>query len=108
MLAEALNEQSYGSAAAFNALNRVRNRAGLPSLESTDLPTQAAFRTALLQERRVELAFENHRWFDLLRFGVAQPLLMAKNYKIEPYQLLFPIPQRERDLNPDLVQNTGY
>lgn len=56
----------------------------------------------------MELAFENHRWFDLLRFGVAQPLLTSKNYRIEPHHLLFPIPQRERDLNPGLVQNAGY
>ncbi|GAA4451333.1 RagB/SusD family nutrient uptake outer membrane protein [Nibrella saemangeumensis] len=108
MLAEALNEQGYGNAEAFTALNRVRKRAGLADLTQADVPSQAAFRTALLQERRVELAFENHRWFDLLRFGVAQPVLTAKNYRIQPYQLLFPVPQRERDLNPALAQNPGY
>ncbi|MBD0254167.1 MAG: RagB/SusD family nutrient uptake outer membrane protein, partial [Cytophagales bacterium] len=104
--AEALNELGYGNPAAFAALNQVRGRAGLPALDAAALPGQEAFREKVYAERRVELAFENHRWFDLLRTGRAQTLLAAKG--AQPRYLLLPIPQRERDLNPNLTQNEGY
>lgn len=62
-LAEALNEQGK-SAEAVGYLNRVRNRAGLGN---TTASSQADLREAIMQERRVELAFENKRWHDLTR-----------------------------------------
>lgn len=62
-LAEALNEQGKTSEAA-EYLNQVRNRAGLAN---TTASSQAAMRDAIMQERRVELAFENKRWHDLTR-----------------------------------------
>ncbi|WP_114748666.1 RagB/SusD family nutrient uptake outer membrane protein [Pleomorphovibrio marinus] len=62
-LAEALNEQgNSGEAATY--LNMVRNRAGL---ENTTASSQTDMREAIFRERRVELAFENKRWFDLTR-----------------------------------------
>ena len=64
MLAETINELSGPSAEAFNYVNMVRERAGLPALSGLD---QNGFRTAIWKERRIELAFENHRWFDLKR-----------------------------------------
>lgn len=46
-------------------------------LTTTDLPNQTAFRDAVAHERRVELAFENHRWFDLVRTGKAIEVMSA-------------------------------
>ncbi|HEU4554289.1 MAG TPA: RagB/SusD family nutrient uptake outer membrane protein [Chitinophaga sp.] len=118
LLAEALNEQGK-SGEALVPLNRVRQRAGLPDVTTAN---QSALRSIILHERRVELAFENHRWTDLLRtdsalavinaFGKVikqeQPFLAADAYVIDQHQLLFPVPQPEIDLNPKMVQNGGY
>jgi starch-binding outer membrane protein, SusD/RagB family len=83
-------------------LDAVRARAGLAPLAVT-VTGQAALLTAVLQERRVELAFEGHRFFDLRRHGVAETVL-----SITANRLLFPIPQAERDVNINLAQNPGY
>ena len=64
MLAEAINEQDGPTAEAYDHLNAIRTRAGLEELSGLD---KVSFRDAVLKERRVELAFENHRWFDLKR-----------------------------------------
>jgi starch-binding outer membrane protein, SusD/RagB family len=81
-------------------INVVRARAGLGA---TTAAGQAGLLTAILQERRVELAFEGHRFFDLRRHGVATTVLaLAAN------RLLFPVPQAERDININLTQNPGY
>ena len=107
MLAEALNEQTFGSVDAFRAINDVRRRAGLTDLDSGTTPTQQVFRNALLNERRFEFAFENQRWFDLLRFDQAIPILTSKGLSIRAFNVLFPIPLRER-LLAGLSQNPGY
>jgi starch-binding outer membrane protein, SusD/RagB family len=94
-------------AAAQAALNLVRNRAGLAN---TTAVTQNDLRNAIWKERRVEMAFEHDRMFDLRRTGRAGTVLRAhgKNY-ISPKHDLFPIPQRQIDLsNGKLIQNTGY
>ena len=115
LLAEALNEQGK-STAALVPLNKVRKRAGLADATTTD---KDALRTIIYHERRVELAFENHRWTDLLRTGKAlevinafgpkikleQPFLAPDAYVITTHHLLFPIPQTEIDLNPLMTQN---
>jgi starch-binding outer membrane protein, SusD/RagB family len=67
----------------------------------------------LLQERRIELAFENQRWYDLLRFGVAETVLSAHaaqmGYVFTPRALLLPIPAREINISGGLLtQNPGY
>ncbi|MDO6517759.1 RagB/SusD family nutrient uptake outer membrane protein [Zobellia uliginosa] len=108
MLSEALNEQGYvADGEAFDLLNRVRQRAGLADLTSAELTDQDSFREAVAQERRVELAFENHRWFDLLRTDKAEETMTAhgveekalKSYvPTNAYQnisLLYPYPNRE-------------
>jgi hypothetical protein len=83
MLAECLNEQGFPNAQAFTFLNQVRSRAGLPAKTENNLVpslavnSQAAFRLAIEQERRVELAGEAHRWFDLLRTGRAIEVMTA-------------------------------
>ena len=89
------------TAEGLTALNVVRTRAGLPN--ATTL-TQAV----VLKERRYELAFEMDRWFDLKRTKtlVNNPNLLSKG--IKPFNDLLPIPQVERDVNPNLGQNPGY
>jgi len=73
MYAECLNEAGYqANGEAFNIINKVRSRAGLPALTSATVSSQAAFRTALQKERRIEFAFEPNRWPDLVRWGIAQ------------------------------------
>ncbi|GAB3254846.1 RagB/SusD family nutrient uptake outer membrane protein [Larkinella harenae] len=108
MYAEALNEQTANNAAAYSTINRIRNRAGLPNL--TPNLSQAQFRDSLLLERRLELAFEGHRWYDLARTKRLISAMKAQNPSIvvNEYHYLFPIPQTERDVNPLLTQNPGY
>lgn len=95
------------SSSAINSFMQVRNRAGI-----TD-PVSTITKEDLLNERRVELAFENHRFFDLVRFGVAQEVLSAFSNEtggsFSATDLLLPIPQREINLSKGLLtQNPGY
>ncbi|MFD1142031.1 RagB/SusD family nutrient uptake outer membrane protein [Larkinella insperata] len=108
MYAEALNEQTPNNADAYAVVNRIRNRAGLPNL--TPNLSQAQFRDSLLLERRLELAFEGHRWYDLTRTKRLVAALKAQNpgIAVGEHHYLFPIPQTERDVNPLLTQNRGY
>ncbi|MCX6302997.1 MAG: RagB/SusD family nutrient uptake outer membrane protein [Bacteroidia bacterium] len=121
MYAEVLNEENYDPAGeAFSILNVVRARAGLKPLTSIEVPTQEAFRNAMLHERRAEFACEYLRWYDLLRTGkavgvmnafFAQPSEGSSKYKMEEYMSIFPIPEYELLLITDpkiLWQNPGY
>ncbi|MEO9005260.1 MAG: RagB/SusD family nutrient uptake outer membrane protein [Ginsengibacter sp.] len=82
-LAEALNEQNKpGDAAVF--LNKVRTRAGLGN---TTAASQEAMRTAIYHERRIELAFENKRWFDLVRTGRVQEVITAYGNRVKAHPL---------------------
>lgn len=117
LLAEAINETEGPTNEALSALNDVRERAGLSRLSNL---SQSEFREAVYQEQQVELAFENKRWYDLLRndrmvdvmrpHGQRQrdlvPRLTPSSYQVEGKQLL-PIPFREVRLN-DLEQNPGW
>jgi hypothetical protein len=75
---------------------------------------KAGFRLAIEQERRVELAFEAQRWFDLLRTGRLQTVINnfyqsnGKSFSIADHELLLPIPQSQIDIDPNLTQNPGY
>jgi len=117
LLAEAQNEQGKSPLA---ALNTVRARAGLPATTTAD---PALLRDIIMHERRVELAFENHRWHDLVRTGKAIDVMNAfgaklkaqvnyltpDTYNVTANKLLYPIPQPEVDLNPGVMtQNPGY
>jgi tetratricopeptide (TPR) repeat protein len=104
MYAEALNELGT-TPEALPYLNQVRTRAGLAA--KTGL-SQAQLRMALEQERRVELAFEGHRWFDLLRTGRAIEVMNSKGFNLSQRDLVFPLPQSQIDVNPQLAQNPGY
>ncbi len=114
LLSECLvNQGKYGETLPY--INQVRNRAGLPSLTSVTAEDVA-------NERKHELAFENHRWYDLLRTGKAlevmrehavyiknfDPELPDRTYNIKQEYLLYPIPYRELQINTELEQNPGY
>lgn len=108
MKAEALNELDRTTEATA-PLNEVRSRAGLKDLTGL---TKDAFRTKVLNERRMELAFEGQRWFDLIRvnngqYGIDFLKSIGKSNMSSKF-LLLPVPQKERDANPNLTQNTGY
>lgn len=101
------NAQETNNGAALAAFQEVRDRAGL-----TDTVTNIT-KEELLLERRVELAFENHRIFDLIRFGVAQTVLSeyseVNGFDFTSTDLLLPMPQNEVNLSDGLMnQNPGY
>jgi hypothetical protein len=98
---------STSNSSALSSFQMIRDRAGL-----TD-PVSSISKEELLVERRVELAFENQRWFDLLRFGVADAVLTAHaaemGYIYSSRALLLPIPAREINISRGiLTQNPGY
>ncbi|WP_353196658.1 RagB/SusD family nutrient uptake outer membrane protein [Parapedobacter defluvii] len=128
--AEAANEAFGPTDLVYEAINKVRHRSALP-----DLPKgldQDAMRTAIHRERRVELAFEEKRWLDLLRLKLAGQKLNGPLHAIrierangrfvyttipapggnrvfDPQKnYVLPIPQSAIDQNPNLVQNSNY
>jgi starch-binding outer membrane protein, SusD/RagB family len=117
MYAEAANEVGGAAniTAARNALNSVRARARigapvgtLPDVTTTD---QNTLRDAIRQERRVELAMEHDRFFDLVRWGIAQTVLNAagKPNFSNSRDVVLPIPQTQIDLSQGvLTKNPGY
>lgn len=115
MYAECLNEAAYvANGDAFTYLNDVRRRAGLGNLTSVEVPSQAAFRLVMEHERRVEFAFENLRWYDLVRTDRAITVINAKKVQINlvnpvtTQNLVFPIPQSQIDINKTkITQNEG-
>jgi hypothetical protein len=121
MLAECLNETGK-SGDALPYLNQVRARAFGSSNANITVTDQTELRSIIFHERRVELAFENKRYQDLIRTGQAIPVLTAfgqemkqkygyllpQTYNITENRLLYAIPLREIQLNSKLVQNPGY
>ena len=108
MFAEAYNKVNPPSDGnpAYEAVNKIRARAGLAPLSGL---SQDELNNAILNERRLELCFEGHRWFDLVRTGTFLSTLQGKNYPAGPEDMLMPIPQFEIDLNKNLSpQNPGY
>ncbi len=115
--AEALiSKGDYSGAIAI--INQTRNRAGLGNLPSWATTGKEAITKAYLNERRLELAFEGQRWFDLVRLDKVEEVMNAVYDKDEgrPAQVypftalsyILPIPQDVIDQNPNLVQNPGY
>lgn len=122
--AEAQNESGNIEGSA-TSINLIRSRVGLGPISGS--LSKAEMKTAILNERRLELAFEAQRWDDLVRAGEATNVMLALNeytYSCvdgapgDPVKMdyshcdqnhwLMPIPQVERDANPNLGQNPGY
>ena len=119
-MAEVLNEQNRSSDA-LPYLNQVRERAGLSPITETN---KDLLREIIAHETRIELAFENKRWLDLVRtdkaievmnqngeylkeFYSGESYIPEMSYNVTTEKLLFPIPLREIRIG-DLEQNPGY
>jgi hypothetical protein len=130
--AEALNEYSPGNADIVSYINLVRQRAGIPlygtGTDALPLPTsQEEMREKIRAERRVELAFECHRWFDIRRWKIVANVMgdmhgmninkngndfysrvIATTHLFKPAYYWFPISQYEMDRARLMVQNPGW
>ncbi|UOB17140.1 RagB/SusD family nutrient uptake outer membrane protein [Abyssalbus ytuae] len=103
--AEAANEIN-NTTAALSSLNMIRNRVNLLPVATTD---KTQLREAIWKERRLELAFEHDRWFDLTRTGQAKEAMAADGKTfIENKHELFPIPNDQLIQTPDMLQNEGW
>lgn len=107
-------------------LNEVRTRVNLPTYPGYKFKVNGvelaspSLKEAIRHERRMELAMEGHRWFDLVRWGVAYDVMTAymalesdeAKAEMQPFQKgvheLLPIPNKQRQLNSLLDQNPGY
>jgi len=126
MYAEAKIELNQIDQTVYDAINAVRSRADMP--EITPPHTQDELREIVRHERRIELAFEGLRLFDIRRWGIAQQVMAGQHYGIDyidengnlqtipadfrsfdpARDMLWPIPQKEVDLNSNISQNPGY
>ncbi len=103
--AEALNELGQSSEALV-PLNRVRSRVSLPDVTATN---QNELRLAIWKERRLELAMEHDRWYDLLRQGRAAEVMTALGFPFEVGKHeLYPIPNDQLIQTPEMRQNPGW
>lgn len=110
--AEALNELNGPTPTAYEAIDKVRARAGIPKLaDIAPNLTKDEFRDSVFQERRKEFVYEGKRWFDLSRRGAdyfVKELHAAGKTNAQPRNIHLPIPQRELDLNSNLKQNPDW
>jgi hypothetical protein len=122
--AEAANEQTGPTQDVLTKLNLVRQRAGLAALtlSSTQALSKQALRNEIDRQRRLELAFEGERWWDLLRYArhtqadasathavtAFDLIAQQRNGSRDSNYLLFPLPQDEINTNPLVQQNPGY
>lgn len=116
--AEALIMGGSDLEAAAEIIDRIRIRAGLPRLANNVRGNRDAMVEALLNERRLELAFEGQRWFDLVRLDKVEEVMNAVYardsgrrplvYPFDANSYRLPIPQSAIDQNPNLIQNPGY
>ena len=90
-------------AGAMISINKIRKRAGEPEFTQTSQVTLQA----VLDERRFELAFENDRYFDLIRTGQASTVLAYKGWK-SPKNIFYPIPQTQIDLSNKILTQNKY
>lgn len=89
MYAEAVNEaygpngRATGGITAVQAVNIIRTRAGVPNVDARFTGSKEKFRETIRQERAVELAFENHRWYDIRRWYVAHLPKYTEKYALD-------------------------
>ena len=100
---------------ALSDLNEIRNRAGLSDTTGTGVDTQPEVLNAIELERGIEFIEEGHRFFDLVRTGRAQTVLINIDRQnsdpvslTDPGRNVFPIPSRDIDANENLDQNEAY
>ncbi len=114
--AEALNELGQ-TASAVPLVNQVRARVGLAPVSDANSSSQTALRLYMRDERGRELAGENQRWYDIVRWGLLDDqtglnYLIARDPDFTNFVLgkskLLPIPQTDIDLDPTIKQNPGY
>lgn len=106
LYAETLNENGSSPADVLGLLDDIRERAGLEDLNPMEINSQTAVRQAIQDERRLELAFEGHRWFDLVRTGTVNAEI---GETVDPNYFIFPIPISEILATDGVItQNAGY
>ncbi|SEJ40397.1 Starch-binding associating with outer membrane [Dyadobacter sp. SG02] len=107
LLTYAEAQAEIGNTAVANQyVNLVRKRANLAEV---NLAGGTALKEEILDQRRKEFVAEGHRWYDLVRTGTLEAKVQkAKSITVKPIYELFPLPQRERDVNQKLPQNPGY
>ena len=133
--AEAAIEANQITDEVYNAIDKVRQRAGMPKVNREEYNSQAKMRELIRRERRVELAFEGLRYYDIKRWDIGNEVMNGPLYgsrlgsvnaqtgnvtwaadriKLEDRMFnaarnyLLPIPQTELDANPNIKQNPGY
>lgn len=116
--AEATNEYSGPIAPVYEALNAVRERAGMPPVDETVHNSKESLRELIRNERRIELALEGQRYMDIRRWEIApnvmgtiydirNKLVQARTWNDKLY--LMPVPQGQVDLSKGVLkQNEGY
>ncbi|MCG9972150.1 RagB/SusD family nutrient uptake outer membrane protein [Christiangramia crocea] len=106
--AEALNKLGE-TEKALELLNVIRERAGLPELDEAEATAMYGdVESAILHERLIELSFEGHRWFDLVRTGRAIDVMQPINGLNDEGNLVWPIHEDALNRNPNLEQNSFY
>jgi len=133
--AEAKIELNQLDEAMYTSLDRIRTRAGMPVVDRNKYNTQIKLRELVRRERRVELAMEGLRWFDVQRWKIGEQTMKGDVYgslneatitndvlqftpsatpivvetrDFKSYNYLWPIPQKEIDINKNLLPNNGY
>ncbi|MNE58295.1 SusD family protein [compost metagenome] len=116
--AEAKNELSGPDATIYDALDKIRERVDMPVIDRTVYNTKESLRSLIRNERRVELALEGHRYFDIRRWDIGKNVMKSivnlENETVETrawYDKLMklPVPQSQIDLAPGLKPNNpGY
>lgn len=106
LYAETLNENGTSAGTVLDLLDPIRERAGLAPLSESDLNSQVAIREAIQDERRLELAFEGQRWFDLVRTNTVNEEM---GVNVNSNFFLFPVPVSEILSSFNVItQNEGY
>ncbi len=106
--AEALNEKNGPNTESIDLINQVRTRAKAPLKSIADFTTKEELRDFILAERGREFYTEGLRREDLIRHGKFISGAITRGYNAGEHQVLFPIPQQQRDANSNLGQNDGY
>lgn len=133
--AEAKIELNQIDPTVYDAIDQVRERAGMPAIDQSKYATQAQMRGVVRRERRVELALEGLRWYDIQRWNIGEQVMNGPIYGARISQIdangnvtytstehikiedrvfdatknyLWPIPQDQIDLGKNLKQNPGY